>query len=388
MLYQAIALSLSLLLLASCAVRKLSLFSPPTITSAIWSIVFLAGLAFNERFYSLTDEAFAAWLIWFLINGLFAFFFTPAGHRTQFQPQIRALPFDYSYLLVGLTIWLSYRIWVVGSSGPQHFFLNLRLSSNGLDGFEPLGLIARFYPLAFALFIFENINTHQKNIHLRYLSWAFMLLYAVGTMGKFAVLTPVLTWCVIRGLQGQLSFKKLAKIGSATFLLMLTAHFVRAGEEDSTTLFDMLAIYIYSPIVALGYMDYPPSDSNGAYVFRFFYAIGHWLQLAPKPAEVILEYVSIPSPTNVYTAIHPFMHDYGLLGVTLGAFFFTTIFSSIFYFARASSNLALGIYAGISTGLVAQFIGDLVLTLISLNIQVTASFTAIYFLSRKFRHAC
>ena len=33
--------------------------------------------------------------------------------------------------------------------------------------------------------------------------WFFMLLYAVSTMGKIPILTPVLSWVIIQGIKGR-----------------------------------------------------------------------------------------------------------------------------------------------------------------------------------------
>ena len=386
MFYQASALLLCTLLLAACGIRKLSPFSPPVLTGAVWFIVFIAGLIFNDKFYPLSDQAFSAWLIWFSITGIVSFFLTPAGsQRAPYKP-IRSLNFDYSFLLISLIFWLIYRIWVIGSSGPEHFFLNLRLSSNQLDGFEPLGFIGRLYPLIFALFIFEHVFTNEKNLHLRILCWIWMLAYAIATMGKFAVLTPMLTWCAIRGIQGHIKPHTLALIGTCTFFLMLLAHFVRAGNEDETTLFDMLAIYIYSPLVALGHLEQATVEQFSPYVFRFFYAIGSTLNLSAPPATVILNYVETPLPTNVYTAMQPFMHDYGLIGIPLGAVTYVAILNFLYHRALHGHNLALALYAGLSIALTAQFIGDLLITLLSLNIQLFLCIAFTWLASRNINH--
>lgn len=377
MLYYFSALGIISIVLGLAAVRRISIYSPMVIGAVVWLTVFIAGLIFYDRFYPLSDEAFLAWMIWFLITSAIYFLMAPTRLCLCDQSLFRRMPFDYSFFIVFLVIWLVYRVWVIGSGGSEHFFLNLRLSSNELEGFEPLGLVGRFYPLVFALFLFEHVYAHRSNRHLRALCWIWMLVYALATMGKFAVLTPILSWVVIQGVKGRMPIKRLLALGCMTFCLMLLAHFVRAGREDESTIFDVLAVYIYSPIVALGYMDVGNAHDWGGYVFRFFYAFGHSLGFSPAPADVILPYVNVPGLTNVYTGMQPFFHDFGLVGVALGAVSYGFFFGCLFFFSYKVRGFSLALFSAFSIALLGQFIGDMFLGMLSGNLQV---FLALFFI--------
>lgn len=383
MIYSFSALAIILLVLGVAALRRISLYSPLVISASMWLLVFGSGIAFQDRLYPLTDDAFLAWLIWFLVTSALYFILSPVGVVAESKCFVRRLSWDYSFFLLILLIWLIWRIWVVGSTGPEHFFLNLRLSSNQLEGFEPLGMVERFYPLVFALFVFEHIYSRRENRYLRILCWAWMLAYAVATMGKFAILTPILSWVVICGLQNRLPLKKLFVLVLVTFFLMLLAHFVRAGSEDESTVLDILAIYVYSPLVALGYMSVDQAEIWGGYVFRFFYALGYSVGLLPKPAEVILSYVSIPELTNVYTVMQPFFQDFGLPGVFCGAVFYGFFFSVLYGLARRGSDFCLAGYSLISIVLLGQFIGELLLTTLSQHLQELLALILVFMGSRK-----
>ncbi|WP_232424766.1 O-antigen polymerase [Tepidiphilus thermophilus] len=299
------------------------------------------------------------------------------------MPRNRPGPDNYFYLLLGLVVWIWYRIWVVGSSGPEHFFLNLRLSSNGLEGFEPLGTVGRFYPLIFALFTFEHIYTHKRNRHLRIICWIWMMSYAIATMGKFAVLTPILAWSIIKGLQGRIRMGRIAAIVCGTFVLMLVVHFIRKGEQDEAGFLDVLATYVYSPIVALGYVKPVVSEYTAPYVFRFFYAMGNFFGLSPAPIDVISDYVYIPFPTNVYTVMQPFLHDFSLIGVAVGALFYAFLFCILFWLAVMNKGYYLGLYAMISICLVGQFFAETLLMMLSQHIQEAIMLAFIFIVSRR-----
>ena len=84
---------------------------------------------------------------------------------------------------------------------------------------------------------------------------------------------------------------------------------------------DVLGIYIYSPLVALGLLE--NTIHFGEYTFRIFYAVSYYFGFSElPPQETILDYVNVPFPTNVYTVMQPFYSDFGLLGVFLGAIFY------------------------------------------------------------------
>lgn len=387
MFYHISALALISVVLALAAFRRSSLYSPLVISASVWLVVFIAGVILQNRFYPVQETAYIAWLIWFMITSMIFFFLCPSGvKRVWTETEIRKIPVDYTFILILLILWLGYRIWVIGSTGPEHFFLNLRLSSNQVEGFTPMGLLGRFYPLIFALFLFEHVYARPENRHLRFMLWCWMLLYAVATMGKLALLTPILSWAIIQGITGRLNVRWIAVLAPIVFASMISLHLIRAGSPDGSSIEDILAIYIYSPFVALGYMDIDGSLPVGAYVFRFFYAVGYLLGVAPQPVNVITPYVEVPELTNVYTIVHPFYHDFAMLGVLLGAVFYGLFFSCLYWLSAKGSGLGLVLFSGYSIVLLMQFFGDLLVMMFSGNLQLLICVVAIFLVSRRIRH--
>lgn len=355
-------------MLVVAAVRRIPCYSPLVISSLVWLLVFGVGLFNESAFFPITDQAFSMWLVWFVLTSCIYLLFARPG-MPLINNQKRHLRFDYTFLLVVLILWLGYRVWMIGLSGPAHFYMNLRLSAIQMEESEPLGIIGRFYPLIFALFLFESVNASRINTLNRKLLWCWMLLYAVATMGKFAILTPVFSWVMIKSLRGGISVRQVFITGVAVVFIMLALHLIRAAEDDTVSVADMVSVYIYSPLVALGYMESVSYSHPGAYTLRFLYALNHTLFGGPAVQAVILPYVSVPHSTNVYTVLHPFASDFGFIGVILGAIVYASLFSAIFKFAQTGKTLPIIIYAGLSIVLIGQFIGDLLLTMLSGNIQ-------------------
>jgi len=258
-----------------------------------------------------------------------------------------------------------------------------------IEGVATLGLVGRFYPLIFALFLFEHVYAHRGNKHLRFLLWCWMLLYAIATMGKFSFLTPVVSWVIIQGIKGKLEVKKAVLLAPVVFALMMVLHFMRASESDSSSIADILAIYIYSPLVALGYMNVDNTLPIGVYVFRFLYAVSHrLLGIGAQPVSTILQYVEIPLLTNVYTVMQPFYHDFGFVGVLLGAFFYGLFFSFLYTHSIKGNGLALILYSGYSIALIGQFFADMLITNFSGNLQLLIWVILIYIASRRVNYGC
>lgn len=382
--YHLYALALISTVLGLAAVRRCSLYSPLVINAMVWLVVFIMGLLFHERFYQLQEKAFIAWLIWFMVTSIIFFLLYPSRPKsTWVGTETRRIPMDYTLPLLLLIVWLGYRIWIVGSTGPEDFFLNLRWSSLGAEGFVSYGLIRRFYPIIFALFLFEHVYARRENRRLRLILWLWMLLYAVSTMGKIQILVLVLSWVIIQGMKGEMNVKRIVIPAAVVSVLMMFNHLIRGGLSYASTIEDFLALYVYSPLVAFGYMDIDRSMPFGAYPFRFFYAIGNILGIAPEPVSNITPYVEVPVATNVYTILYLFYYDFGMLGVLLHAVIYGIIFSCLYLLSVKRGGLWLVLFSGYSIVLVGQFIVDLLITTFSGNLQFLIYALAVFLVSRR-----
>lgn len=382
--YHLYALALISTVLGLAAVRRCSLYSPLVINAMVWLVVFIMGLLFHERFYQLQEKAFIAWLIWFMVTSIIFFLLYPSRPKsTWVGTETRRIPMDYTLPRLLLIVWLGYRIWIVGSTGPEDFFLNLRWSSLGAEGFVSYGLIRRFYPIIFALFLFEHVYARRENRRLRLILWLWMLLYAVSTMGKIQILVLVLSWVIIQGMKGEMNVKRIVIPAAVVSVLMMFNHLIRGGLSYASTIEDFLALYVYSPLVAFGYMDIDRSMPFGAYPFRFFYAIGNILGIAPEPVSNITPYVEVPAATNVYTILYLFYYDFGMLGVLLHAVVYGIIFSCLYLLSVKRGGLWLVLFSGYSIVLVGQFIVDLLITTFSGNLQFLIYALAVFLVSRR-----
>lgn len=384
MLFNVFALTICFFTIVIAFFRNINLLSPIFLTAVPWFLVFLTGIFVYNDFYPITEEAKMAWVIWYFITITIFFIFSLENNVANTDvTEIKVIEFNYIYILVLLILWLIYRIWIVGTTGPEHFLLNLRLSSIKLEEFESLGLVGRFYPLIFALFVFELCYKSSENFNKRFLLWIWMLLYAFATMGKFSLLTPFLAWIVILSFQKKIKIKYLLYVFTLLLIAMIFIHFFRSSADDTTTFYELISVYLYSPIVALGYMPIN-SEIYGEQVFRFIYAIFYYFGFIDNPPiNLILDYVEIPIKTNVYTIISSYYNDFSLFGVFLGSIFFGLFFGLIFQLALKNIDFFKIIYAMLSIIILGQFIGDLFTSSLSAHIQLFICLIFIFLISKK-----
>ena len=113
-----------------------------------------------------------------------------------------------------------------------------------------------------------------------------------------------------------------------------------------------------------------PADYDfGANVFRIIYAIGKSLGFGTEPVSNILDYVSVPEKTNVYTFLYPFYRDFGYLGILIFGFLYGLLFQFIYKNARSSKGFYLIFYSYLVSVLLFQFLGETLVTNLSMSLQ-------------------
>ncbi len=350
---------LMLFLSVAIFVKKQNYTSPLFINNTVWLIVVIIGFLVYDQYFQLTINIFFLWLLWMIGTNIPFLLLTYPGNlilNNTRNHHIKPLPSYWPIALI-LGIFLTKDILIVGFSGDNPFLLNLRLTDIHGGGPILFSIMARLYPLVFALFLFETLlNNNNRNKILIYL---LMFLYVFKTAGKFAIITPIISYVFIIASSKKIKFKKLFFLTAIVISIMLVLHFYRQATNDTTSLTKVLATYIYSPLIALGEVEPSSNILFGERVFRFIYAFAYSMHISDiKPIDTVLEYSHIPSPVNVYTAIFPYFKDFQELGVIIGATFYGLYFS-LLYNGYAKKNLqCLLLYAGTIPILITSFFAE------------------------------
>lgn len=356
---------------------KFDLFSPASLHVLSWTILFFSGILVGNKFYPLNLDTFIIFLVWYIVAGLM--FFVMYFSQNQNNNYIILKKYEIKYIKILSLMALIccfvtfFEILKVGFGGPNHFFLNLRLSLFLEDYTGPRYIITPIiYLFLTPLFAIALMCENSKKLLFLLFSWQF--LFVISSMGKFSILTPFLIYMVIKyaGKKIKIKISRIFLLSGALGFLFFFINMIRSGQDtESENILTTLGSYTYSPLLALGEIQVCDNCNFGQYTFRFFYAICYKLGLSlHPPVNTILDYAYVPFPTNVYTVIQPFYFDFGLYGVFYGALFYGTFYSLIYFKLKQEGSIFLVIYALFSVSLLSSFLGETLLTNFSLTLYL------------------
>lgn len=356
---------------------KSRITSPLPLHFLPWLLTLIVGISNYDQFYEFNEKSFYSLLIWFTV--IFIFYFI--GELVNYKRENINVYYGLSHIeyeckkywiiVIPISLYTIFEIYMVGMGGADGFFLNLRLA-NTLEGYmgKKFILMPAVYPLMMAMFAIVCLTKTSKLN--KYSIYFWMLLYCIGTMGKFSILTPILTYLIIYDFKHRLKVKKTIKFTLLIIILALTLHFTRMAENDHSTFLSILGLYIYSPIIALGQLNEVNSSHFGVYTFRFIYAITNKIGLIKElPVNTILDYSYVPVPTNVYTALQPFYQDFGYTGIIFGAVLYGLVYVSLYTAGvRGNNTQALLIYALFSVSSATAFFAETLVTNLAGNVKL------------------
>lgn len=356
---------------------KIDYLSPFSLHVLSWFILFLGGVFTHGSFYPLKGEVFLKFFIWYMIIGSITFLMYFIQNKDGNK---KSKNLEYNLKFIGLFSTFSIisclisivEIYYVGSSGPYNFFLNLRLS---LFLEEYSGPRYTFIPILYLIMtsLFAISLLVNKNKFLTRVLIIWQIIFVIATVGKLSILTPVITFFVIKyiGFKKKIKLKKIGLLVlffAVTFFALTILRTSESNEEKN--IFEFLGIYSYSPIIAFGELT-QNSENFGENTFRFFYALTYKTGLhGIEPIATIKEYVYIPLPTNVYTIMEPFYLDFGVFGVFYGAMFYGLFYSLIYFKAIQKQGVYIIFYSFIALNLVFGFFGETLLTNLALSLYL------------------
>lgn len=268
--------------------------------------------------------------------------------------------------------------------GEGNIFLYLRVSVIDDTLERPdFGLANYLVPLVLVLLVFVMVYVKSKKAKVAVV--VLNILAGVLTMSKtsfFVVLIVILYVLYMR--------KKIKAQTIGLWMLIFVAfsvgfQFLRGmgqGDDDTFSVFDMLALYTMSPLVAFDYYAVPGGATFfGENVFRIYYAVMHTLGSDIRPVDNILKFVGVPDLTNTYTILYPFYTDFGLAGVTIFGAVYGAFFGFLYKRSDGGNSYYKALYACFINYLALQFVQENFFYNLSLNIQYIVFFIIPYVFS-------
>ncbi|EFN8318382.1 oligosaccharide repeat unit polymerase [Escherichia coli] len=347
--------------------------SPLSLSLFSWYFMAFTGIISYDSLYDFRVETFYCLLIWISLTSFSYAVFEIAQRNKPLKYKIKEknrICSRYSLLAIPACLITAYEIYKVGSNGPVNFLLNLRLANIEDDYQYPTFIfMPSFYPVIMAMFASICIFKSRWIDKISVCTW--VLLFAIGTMGKFAVITPIMMFVTIYELKNGISMKKIFIYAPVVLACIIIMHFYRMSDDDSATIAYIFGTYIYSPLIAFGTLIDSGINWSGDYTLRFINAINYKIGISSvEPVKTILDYVYIPSPTNVYSVMQPFYSDMGIYGVAFGAMIYGVLLSAIYSSAKSGNLVMLGLYSILSVSLITQFMSETIITNLSGNIKL------------------
>lgn len=388
MLYLILMLLTSVLAsIFSLYIIKCKLTSPLSLHTLPWVLVCCIGIITYDSFIPLSFEVFLSFNIWYLT--LFVIF---SINEISIRNINSGLIYNnytfiskrYWVILIPMSIYTAYEIYIVGNSGANSFLLNLRLAYLDVPDYagERFKFTQHAYTFVLAIFIISCITKNKLNLLL---SLFWMILFFIASMGKLPIITVIAIYFVIYETTKNIKKRRILVVIPIIILTLMILHFLRMSDNDTNTIYSVLGTYIYSPIVAFGTLSTNTDDTSiGIYTFRFIYAFLYKSGFITEvPTSTILDYVYIPTPTNVYTAMQPFYSDFSFYGIIFGAIIYGVIYSFIYNLARRGYTLFLLFYASMSISLIMSFFAETLLLNLSGNVKLIITITLLYILTVK-----
>lgn len=372
--------------------KNKDIFKPSSLMLISWIIIFILYLALDHNLYKIHDKFPFAILLWvfffFIFSSLFGFTHSNIQYSVSTRKPNRSILNIYYIIVIISMPFLIYKI-VSLALNSEYFFLALRSINTGADAANmeniELGIIPYFITLSLVLYLIELINLTPENKKRVIILFVLNFLIAFISMAKISFFTLFFSTFIILYYKGKIKIKTIAIFLFVFLLFSFFLQNLRSLEGDNKFI-DFISAYTLSGMVAFDY--YTPVHNNqfGANTFRLFYALASSLGFKVKVSDTILNYIYIPTPTNVYTCLYPFYTDFSFAGIIIFASITGAFMGFLYKKSFTSKQYYCILYSIFSAFIVLQFIGEFLFTNLSTTIQYVFYTILPYIFSKNDRH--
>ncbi len=374
----AIIIILGILLVTFLVIRAGDVFSPWTITTAVW-LAILVMYQFQERLLDpLSDQFLYCLMIWYpilCVSSLLTYYVMPGdnGHERSAEiPQINRTVYTWLYVItmVITPVYIYQILKIVMLFNPADLFNNIRILA--VYGDEGYGFLQYSYVLSQVMVVVAFWQYPKIPL------WQLLSIVVAAIMSAFAIMEKGMLFFLFITIIFTLYEKRVIKMRSIilSVFTVIGVFFVfnlmrdsteSSSTSDSMSFLDFFALYILSPAAAFGTVQPDLIPQFGSHTFHSIYIFlerwgGDYIVI-----DKLQEFVWVPIPTNVYTVFQPFFLDFGYAGVAFFAFFYGVISGWMYRMVRYGSGVMKCLYVYMTYALVLQFYQEsFVLNLVSL----------------------
>lgn len=354
--------------------------NPAAVNAACWSVVVAYYLVVPHAMKSLNGSALLYILLAALSFTLGVLLSTV--RRSLPSNEVFYIRTGWKNLLllaavVGLPFYLARAVEISESvSVTESMFVNLRIALSGeVEGVDSFGILAYFVPVAFVSTLLELASSRRRTFEWTgWISLSVSLAYGIVTTGRTFIFLLFISLTFIVIVQRRVS---IVQSGALTVAL-LTVVFVGIGlltnkigesseNAEALKVFDAISLYLLGGIAALDHVSQTSYNLElGLNAFRTPLAVLHSLGAEVTVVPLVKDFVNVPLPSNVYTAIYPYITDFGPLGIMVFFLLFGSVHGFIYQKARSTSDIRFIIAGGLAMyPLLMQFFQDQYMSLLS-----------------------
>jgi oligosaccharide repeat unit polymerase len=402
--------------------RDRKLLQPGVLFSLIWLIVVL--LHFVLRFTllpGLFPMSTEVQLVYFSGSFLFSLMsywatklFSPKQNpdydsseiitKKDFQISLNLRLLFLMILIVGLPFYIQAAYQMFLASKIDDFLVGLKYElSYGEETFGPLKYLMG---LSFVVFSINYYSYYKEKNRINF--WVLLinvlitLSYAVFAAGRTYYVVMIALYLGINySMNQRLQLKKyLLFITFFLLFFMSLGLFMGKGGNVDNNLKENLresgeytATYLVTSLSAFDNQmhDHNIPSSNGSQTMRFFEVIGQKMNLVPykQTHDLVLPFIFVPYPTNVYTYYSPYFSDFGVLYALIMLSLFSFLHTYLYIKATTGNQFSFKIYYSfLLYPLLLSFFNDQYMSLFSTWLQCILYLQIFlllnrYFISRK-----
>lgn len=366
MIYWLIALCI-LLFAMGYLFSKQNVFSPVTITAAIWIVCLSLFLLLHHDLPPLSGRFFGSLALWISTLSIGSFC-VQSFRMSNTSTRDANIHVRNIFLLISTICYPFLFIWAkqalaVGDTG--NWALDLRMaaigqSALGDDTYGGLNII--LWNITYTV---ELIYFTKKTWWRTALPALYVLSFGFLTMSKIMFLSFfVMTLCILFfNKKIQIKHIAIGFIFLLTIMVSLQSIRHRNSLETEDQKEDFLVLYALSSMSAFDTLEPCSSNHWGENAFRIYYAITYKLGLSEiKPINPLLDFIDKPIVTNTYTGMYPFFKDFGKIGVGIFGLILGILFGFFFRKAQKGSIYCMIIYAYLSQAILMQYAADSIFT--------------------------
>jgi len=369
---------LAVVFLAFVTMKIGDVFSPWTITSAVWLAILVLYQFQGDLLDPLSDQFLNCVAIWFpilCISSLVTYHVLP-GTKGQVRsaeiPPMNRTIFTWLYVItIIITPVYVYQI------------LKIAMMFNSADLLNNIRLLAVYGDQGYGFLQYSYVLSQVMVVvafwqYPKIPLWQLISIVIVSLMSAFAIMEKGMMFFLFISVIFTLYEKRVIRMRSIVisvfsivvifFLINLARDYTEASESsDSMTFLDFFAIYILSPAAAFGKVQEDLIPQFGSHTFYSIYIF-----LVRWGGDFVVydkwqEFVWVPLPTNVYTVFQPFYQDFGYRGVGMFALFYGVVSGWCYRLMRNGNGVAKCFYVYLCYALVLQFYQEnFILNMVSL----------------------